>query len=117
MAVYVADLVIRSIVKFRRNYPNITFDLLISGANGIVSAVQGGRADIGLAYMPELTPEVESALSIKAPLLAIMAPDYPLATKSRISFKEALAHPLALPERGFGIRQGFMSNRSRLRIV
>jgi DNA-binding transcriptional LysR family regulator len=92
-------------VKFRAEHPGITFQLFTGSSERILVAVQEGAADIGLAFTPGHVAGVESALSISAPLLAVMSPRHPLASKSRLTLAEVVSCPLALPDERFGIRR------------
>lgn len=100
-----ADFVTHLIASFRRKYPGVTFELIITSTKNILIAVQEGTADIGIAFMPEPLRGIESAISIKAPILAVMAPTHPLATKAHVNLAETLSYPLALPDQSFGIRR------------
>jgi len=102
---YAVDLVTTTIVKFRSEHPGIRFQLVTGSSEQVLVAVQEGVADIGLAFTPGRVAGVDSALSINTPLLAVMSPRHPFATKKRLSLSEVVACALALPDERFGIRR------------
>jgi len=94
-----------AVSSFKRLYPGVTFQLISTGTEMVTKAVRDGQADIGIAYNPTPDTGVSIAMRIADPLLLIVAPDHPLAQRSAVDFREALAFPLALPEPTFGIRK------------
>lgn len=102
---YAVDLVTNTVVKFRAGHPGITFELYTGSSERSLVAVQEGAADIGLAFTPGHVAGVESALTISAPLLAVMSPRHPLAGKTRLTLAEVVSCALALPDERFGIRR------------
>lgn len=102
---YALDFVTNAMVQFRRKHPGITFDVFTGSSERILTAVQEGRADIGLAFTPGHIAGIESAMSIHAPLLAVMSPSHPLARKPRLDLAEVISCPLALPNDSYGIRR------------
>jgi DNA-binding transcriptional LysR family regulator len=102
---YAVDLVTTTIVKFRAAHPGITFQFFTGSSERALVAVQEGTADIGLAFTPGHVAGVESALSISAPLLAVMSPRHPFAEKGRLALADVVSCALALPDERFGIRK------------
>jgi DNA-binding transcriptional LysR family regulator len=102
---YAVELVSRTVVRFRDEHPGISFEVFTGSSERILVAVQEGVADIGLAFTPGQVAGVESAMSIGAPLLAVMAPGHPLAREKRLTLAQVVSCPLALPEERFGIRR------------
>jgi DNA-binding transcriptional LysR family regulator len=87
------------IARFNRRHPGIQFDIAIEGSDRVLSAVREGRTDIGLTFHPPADPELATAFKVRAPLLAIMSSQHPLAGRPRVSMAECAAYPVALPMR------------------
>src|SRR5690606_5216525 len=86
-------------------FPRITFDLKIGSAQAILRSVQKGTTDLGISFSPQLNPPLESAVRFAAPLLAVMDPIHPLATRASVSLADLDDERLALPPAGFAIRR------------
>lgn len=100
----VADGLTRAIATFRKRFSGVTFHLTITGTEHVISAVRDGDADIGIAFTSNPDPGVSYAARFRDPLFAVMSPRHPLAHTRRLSLSEAAAHPIAIPEKSFGIR-------------
>jgi len=94
-----------AVSSFKKSHPGVTFQLNSTGTELVTKAVRDGEADIGIAYHPTPDTGVSIAMRIADPLLLIVAPTHPLASRAAVDFTEALDFPLALPEPTFGIRK------------
>jgi len=93
------------IAAFRSAYPGITLHLAAMGTQSVMQTVRDGDADVGMAFHSSPLEGVRIAQRIPDPLCAVVAPGHALAGRRRIGFAEIMGHPLALPERTFGIRK------------
>jgi DNA-binding transcriptional LysR family regulator len=93
----VPHLLPEAIARFSRRYPGIQFDIAIEGSDRVLSAVREGRTDIGLTFHPPADPELATAFKVRAPLVAVMSSQHPLAGRARVSIAECAAYPVALP--------------------
>lgn len=93
----VPHLLSQVITRFNRRHPGIQFDISIEGSDRVLSSVREGRADIGLTFYPPADPELATAFKVRAPLLAVMSPQHPLAQRGKVSIAECVAYPLAVP--------------------
>ncbi|SDC70518.1 DNA-binding transcriptional regulator, LysR family [Cupriavidus sp. YR651] len=98
---------------FRGAHEGIRFDLDVCPQGDIARRIRDGEADIGvtLAGLPE--PNIEVELRHPAPVLAIMAPDHPLAGQRQISLSQVTAYPLALAPADSSLRQLLDTSCSR----
>lgn len=93
-----------ALARFSADYPGIDFTVCIAGTDDVMRAVAEDRCDFGMSYYPHPRPDVESILSIRQPLLAVMAPTHPLASRPEIELQELRGEPIGIPDRSFGIR-------------
>ncbi len=93
----VPHLLPEAIARFNRRYPGIQFDVAIEGSDRVLSAVREGRTDIGLTFHSPADPELATAFRVRAPLVAVMSSQHPLAGRQRVSMAECAAYPVALP--------------------
>ncbi|MDN5567547.1 MAG: LysR family transcriptional regulator [Paracoccus sp. (in: a-proteobacteria)] len=93
--------------EFAQSHPAITIEVEFSSAQGALDAVANGVSQFALTMFAPKDPRVE--VLTRAPVLhqPIMAPDHPLAALRDISIHDLIAHPLALPNRSFGVRRAF----------
>lgn len=101
----VADGLTMAMAAFRARFPGVTFRLTITGTENVAIAVRNGDADVGVAFTSNPEPRIRYAFRVRDPLLAVVAPKHPLTKADRVGFAEALAYPVAVPERDFGIRR------------
>lgn len=94
-----------AVSSFMRAHPGITVKVISTSTELVTKAVRDGEADIGIAYHPTPDSDVSIVMRIADPLLLIVSPTHPLATRTSVGFKEALEFPLAIPEPTFGIRK------------
>lgn len=99
--------------SFRESHGGIQFELDVCPQGDIARRIRDGEADIGitLAWLPE--PEIHVEFRIPAPVLAVMAPDHPLAGHRQLSLAQVTAYPLALPPKDSSVRQLLDTSCSR----
>ena len=98
------ELLNKAVVEFRLINPNITFSITTTGSEEVLAGIRSVDADIGLTYYANPDAGVKFYTSMKAPLCAIMAPDYPLADSANLRLRDIVNHPFAIPVKSFGIR-------------
>jgi DNA-binding transcriptional LysR family regulator len=93
------------ITQFRRQYQGIAFRLHASAPAEVTARVREGDADLGLTFsrLPEKDIRVEHRQA--APVLALMRPDHPLASRKALTLAQLLSYPLALPDSDTTLRQ------------
>jgi DNA-binding transcriptional LysR family regulator len=90
------------IARFNRRHPGIQFAISIEGSDRVLAAVREGRTDIGLTFHPPADPEFATVFKVRAPLVAVMSSQHPLAGRPRVSIAECAAYPIAAPMRNTG---------------
>jgi DNA-binding transcriptional LysR family regulator len=96
-----------AIFAFRQKYSKISFNVRSSDTRTVMEAVRDGEADIGICFQSSPVVGVRIALRIPNPLHAICTRQHPIAKRGSVSLKEVAEHPMAIPDRTFGIRQVF----------
>ena len=100
----VSNYLMDGIGRFRRDHPDIQFELLVSGTADVVGAVRKGEADIGIAFNAKPDPQVEFLFQLDDEVRAICQVGHPLTRRERVTLKDVFAHPVAMPVTSFGIR-------------
>ena len=93
-----------AIFAFRQKYPKITFNVKSNDNRTVMEAVRDSEADIGIAFQSSPMVGVKIALRIPNPLHAICPLQHEIAKRRSISLTEVAEHPMAIPDRSFGIR-------------
>jgi len=84
----IASVVYRAMAEFARSYPGITYEVQVTG---------GIRA-----IAPH--PDVEEAQLLRDPIVAIMHPIHPLASRTKVTLRELASHPVALLDESHATR-------------
>ncbi|SIT37948.1 Transcriptional regulator, LysR family [Paraburkholderia ribeironis] len=102
---FAADFLPAAMASFRSQYPGIDFTLSVMSPNEATRRVRDGDADLALTF--SLAPEkgVKVEHTERAPVLALLRADHPLARRAKVSLAELRRYPLVLPEPGTTIRQ------------
>ncbi|MBN9268348.1 LysR family transcriptional regulator [Hyphomicrobium sp. CS1BSMeth3] len=98
------DVLPRAIIHFTAENPGIRFEVTVASTEEVVAAVEDVRADIGIAFQPQLPAAVRASLRLRFPVHALMSVDHPLAKADSLSLTEALEYPIALTPAGSGSR-------------
>lgn len=88
---------------FRADYPNIGFDLCVTGSEAAVAAVLAGEVDLGLAINPRERPGLEVRRSAAFPLGVAVPPGHPLAA-IRPQLADCVRFPLVMPDGSLALR-------------
>jgi DNA-binding transcriptional LysR family regulator len=94
-----------AIDKFRAQHPGITFEVMMSGSDGVAQAVRSGEAEMGFGLDLGSSPEFNVVYRVREPILAVMSPKHALATARTLSLSRLAGWPIALSLRRNGIRQ------------
>jgi DNA-binding transcriptional LysR family regulator len=98
------DLLNKAVAEFCTENPNVTFSIATTGSGQVITDVRNDVADVGLTYFANPDAGVKFYSSLKAPLCAVMSPNYDLGGGQIQSFKDTVKYPLAIPISSFGIR-------------
>ncbi len=101
------EFVPRAVGLFRKTYPGIAFEIHVAAPREVARMVCEGAVDVGLSFgfAPDVSVRVE--LAGRAPLVAIMALDHPLAGQPEITLSDIAAYPVGLPGKETTARQLF----------
>ena len=94
-----------ALASFRQSFPEITYNVRAMNTSAVMQAVRDGEADIGVAFQASPVAGVAIAMRLPDPLMLIATADHPLARKGAVTLREIGQHPIAMPDRTFGIRQ------------
>jgi DNA-binding transcriptional LysR family regulator len=94
----------RALAEFATRHPGISLDVTVASTEEVIVAVQEIRADIGVAFQPQLEDDIRVLSRARFPLHALMAPDHPLGEVERLSITDTLDYPIAVTPRGSGSR-------------
>ncbi|MEZ0604523.1 LysR family transcriptional regulator [Paraburkholderia sp. IW21] len=102
---FAADFLPCAMAGFRRHYPGIDFTLSVMSPGEATRRVRDGDADLALTF--SLAPEkgVKVEHTERAPVLALLRADHPLAARKKVSLADVQRYPLVLPAPGTTIRQ------------
>lgn len=90
---------------FNVKYPGISVEHTIAGTFDVLEALKTSQADVGLVLMPEQSDVVESLFRFSDELCLVVAADSQLAAHAEASWEDLMSIPLAVPAKGFRIRQ------------
>jgi len=101
----VAEFLLPLLAAFNRRYPNISFEIQVTGTDDVLRALVEDRGDIGLAFNPEPSAEVLSIKSNEHPVVAVALPGHPAAQAGSLTLRALSEQVLGLPDRTFGVRR------------
>jgi len=92
---------------FRQAHPGAQLALQVVAPDQVNQLLRQGEVDLGLKY--SLSPEKDAEVlhTVLAPVLAVMRPTHPLASKDRVRLADAVRYPLLLGEPGTTSRRLF----------
>ncbi|WP_280187801.1 LysR family transcriptional regulator [Delftia sp. PS-11] len=90
--------------EFRQRHPGIAVRVIDLPVAGIEAAVEGGDADLGLAYDLPARPALRALAASEWQIGAIVPPRHALARQSSVLLGDCIGHPLILPSPPLSIR-------------
>jgi len=101
----VSEFLFPQLASFNQRFPNISFDIHVTGTDDVLAALIEDRGDIGLAFNPEASSEILQVRQIDYPVVAVALPNHPVASAESLRVIELARHVLGLPDRTFGVRR------------
>ncbi|MBU1173966.1 MAG: LysR family transcriptional regulator [Alphaproteobacteria bacterium] len=92
------------IAQYRKDHPNVTFDVHLRDREAAERALADHTADIALVFEPVRMAEFHTILRVRQPVHAVMAENHPLAGRERVRLSDCLDYPLAVPTAPYGVR-------------
>ncbi|MFQ5808621.1 MAG: LysR substrate-binding domain-containing protein, partial [Armatimonadota bacterium] len=94
-----------AIGAFSSRYPDIAATLVVSHTQAALKRVVDNDVDFGVTGESENPPELEAVPYVDDELLLIVAPQHPLAEKSRVAVRDLKRYSFICRERGSGTRE------------
>ncbi|MBE7620010.1 LysR family transcriptional regulator [Gluconacetobacter entanii] len=85
--------------RITRMYPAVDLNVEIGSPKNIVSALQDGSVDLGIAFSLALYPDLRRVAVAHFPVGAVVRPDHPVAHLRTVTIEECVRHRLILPTR------------------
>ncbi len=94
--------------EFKRAYPEVGLRLKVGNTDAIVMMVESNIIDLGVVEAPVSNKSLSVELCREDQLVAIVAPDHPLAVYDEVSAEKILKYPYISREEGSGTRDVFV---------
>jgi DNA-binding transcriptional LysR family regulator len=101
----IGDFLPEVITQYHSQFPNITFNIVISSTDRIVEALASDETDIGITFFGPNRADVIPVINHPEPLVALMAPWHPLATMPSLQLEEIAKYRIAMPDSTYGVRR------------
>jgi DNA-binding transcriptional LysR family regulator len=103
---FLPDLVDNALAAYAAAHPGIVFQVAPNTTDGILAAIAGNEADIGLAYNPASHPDVRTVALSRQPIAAIVPPHHPLVARPRaLALRMFAGEPTILLPADHGVRK------------
>lgn len=94
------------IANFSAKHPNIEISVDVVGSNNVVRSIIENEAHIGIAFNPELDPNIRTHFEINHPMMMFINPNHPLNKADHpIQLSELKEYRLALSHISHGVQQ------------
>jgi DNA-binding transcriptional LysR family regulator len=93
------------VADFQAQSQGIRFTVDMCVQSEVARRVREGAADIGVTVSLASERGLNVEFRHPSPILAVMAPDHPLAARRQVSLSQVIAYPLALPAPASTLRQ------------
>lgn len=90
---------------FKKKYPEVNVQLKVSNSDGIVHMVENNVIDLGVVESPVLNKNLVVEVCRIDKLVAVVAPEHPLAGRDSVTIQELLDYPYICREEGSGTRE------------
>lgn len=91
-----AEIIPDLISKFHRRHPGISFDVRIGNTRQVLELIRESIAEIGIVYNAPTDPQLRILTSYDQPMVALVAPDHPLAGCTSLSVADIAPYDLAV---------------------
>ena len=90
---------------FKKRYPDVNVQLKVSNSDGIVHMVENNVIDLGVVESPVLNKNLVVEVCRVDKLVAVVAPQHPLAGRHTVTIQELIEYPYICREEGSGTRE------------
>ncbi|MBP6405665.1 MAG: LysR family transcriptional regulator [Proteobacteria bacterium] len=101
----VAEFLFPLLATFNQKFPNISFEIQVTGTDDVLRALIEDRGDIGLAFNPEADREILEIRQSAHPVVAVTLPGHEVAQVASLPVSALASQVLGLPDRSFGVRR------------
>lgn len=92
------------IAAYRREFPHVTFDVLVLEHRAAEQALIDYTVDLALVFDTDRMSEFQVTTAVRQDLHAVMAEGHPLAAGETVRLRDCLRHRVILPTTSFGGR-------------
>lgn len=93
--------------SFRQRFPGMSVHLHVATPDDVSRLLRQGEIDVALKYCVAPEQSLISCYQHMSPIMAFVAPAHPLARLRKLTARELVQHPLAVPEQGNTVRTAF----------
>jgi DNA-binding transcriptional LysR family regulator len=104
------------IQEFQRAHPGLSISVTSATTAEIIRMILNDEAHIGLIYQEPNEPKIRVRASYTQSLMAVCAPDHPLAQLSKVTLEQLSTFPLCLPAKHYRIRQMLATMEARKQV-
>ncbi|MGD2075022.1 MAG: LysR family transcriptional regulator [Gammaproteobacteria bacterium] len=90
---------------FKKKYADVNVQLKVSNSDGIVHMVENNVIDLGVVEAPVMNKNLVVEMCRMDQLVAVVAPQHPLAERGTVDMSELLQYPFICREEGSGTRE------------
>lgn len=90
---------------FKKKYPDVNVQLKVSNSDGIVHMVENNVIDLGVVESPVMNKNLVVEMCRVDQLVAVVAPQHPLAGSDAVTIGDLLDYPYICREEGSGTRE------------
>ncbi len=91
--------------RFHVQYPEVSFNVMMSSTDQAMEALTAGTAEIGLIVSPPQRDSIVSTPIFRDVIVAVVGQSHPLAGRKVTALRDLAEFPLVLAEPSFGLRQ------------
>ena len=103
---YVGELVTGPVGEFMRAHPGVRVRIETLSVDEIISRLEEGRLDIGLAFNPTPAPQLKLWARRRVPVKFVAAPDHPLLQRrAKLTLADIAPYTIGLMMVGYGLRK------------
>ncbi len=103
---YVGELVTGPVGEFMRAHPGIRVRMETLSVDEIISRLEEGRLDIGLAFNPTPAPQLKLWARRRVPVKLVAAPHHPLLQRrAKLTLADIAPYTIGLMTVGYGLRK------------
>lgn len=96
-----------AIASFRADYPMVSFIVHMMPAPAVVDAIKSRDCEVGITFSTIKDSAITNIATVSEPVVMMLPKDHILAGRNSVALKEIASLPVALPERGFAVRDTF----------